>query len=1398
MKFTRFLLISIISVLLVVISVMAVFAIGQNDTEGIEYSAYSSVEDFEYVINDDGKTCTITGYIGDDSASLSIPSEINGFPVTAISSYIFSNRNFPGSLSLPEGLKTIGTSAFAYCNFTGELIIPESVEYIGDFAFYFNSFSGELDLSDRDITIGWSAFGGIEFDYFDCNCGELSVYDNGDFVSVICNHCFGNGLIDYPLKNAVVISKPFDEWVDKVESLPTDLEDPYGTRYYFYNQLSDIEKVFYWEIINAYENNKSAVRFDVKADGISQELYWIQLSSIGEALQYAAAALKADNPLVGYYYTWGTEIRANKGISEYLVAKSLAYVEEVKNSINPSADRYTKLRTLLDIISRDWYYDSYTYSWLQSDRQTIINASPFGPLAMGIGVCEGLTSAFKMLCDSLDIPCIQVGNYGHGWNYILMEDNRWYAVDVTNFVRYSHQSNEEDYRDIDGIIEEYILLGSQTPQYANDWRYNGNLYMIYAENKPETFPSLADFQYIYGGTYVNAKTECDLPFDEPVGHFTICHKHPKKTCSVSGYEGVHGVDLVIPSEIDGNKVVAIEDSAFRFSTTYTGNLLLPDTLTTIKAGAFSGCQFTGCLIIPDSVEYIGDCAFIGNQFTGELDLSSRNIVIGKNAFSYCDTLSVKCNCGQTVEIERVEPTNKNGFVTYLCNNCGGKYTQILEPAQNIYVSCDTSSCTHPSTIAVGLFVKEGMQVSSFVGGLLFDNAALECLSIEGVNGTDEIFLNSKNGDLVIADETTALQDANSDGIIEFVWSGEVTSIGDQAFVIIIFKAIGVGETKIFAFENSAGLDGMIYNNKTDDNPDISVVVDHRWGAWAQTTESEKTRQCTTCGAVETQCIHDYVDVITNPTCTEDGYTTHTCSRCGDSFVDSWVSAIGHEWGEITYSWATDNSTVTATRICTHDNSHVETAIKGTVYSEIESPTCALGGIGCYRASWAQWLYLIIDNGVEPKYILKQVMAPVLQYWMAWFKSENGNEYIPCDKGFVDEGYNSPSTDEEKFKNDDGVWYKDLPQSQWNIEKIINFSSYGTTAWEYDYEMDNYFRRVVDIETGEDVIQWMTNDEFTDMLKYTNEELPFEEQIKTVEIPALGHDFEEWVITNVPTGIGDGMETRVCSRCGFVESRGQYTYSNGELHLLWGSFSSEFFKNYENINSTTKIVADDSIRFIGDYSNAFSEYWSCVSIDFSNVNTESVTNMREMFSLCSCLESLDVSGFNTSNITDMSGMFCECSNLTTLNIGSFNITNAIDVKNMFYECGSLKELILPVGINITAEMSLNNGRKMDDHYLGWAIFGSKESVSGTYWTAAFVSEGGRYEWAGPKYTNGDLTGDEKVDITDVIALLQYSIFPNLYPTDYPGDLDFNGDGRFDIGDVIALLQYSIFPDLYPLG
>lgn len=137
-------------------------------------------------------------------------------------------------------------------------------------------------------------------------------------------------------------------------------------------------------------------------------------------------------------------------------------------------------------------------------------------------------------------------------------------------------------------------------------------------------------------------------------------------------------------------------------------------------------------------------------------------------------------------------------------------------------------------------------------------------------------------------------------------------------------------------------------------------------------------------------LHSYVDTVTEPTCTQDGYTTHTCSVCGDTYTDSYVEktghtevideavpascesagktqgvhcsvcgtvitaqeeipALGHKWGE----WVrTKDSTCSAhgeeTRVCSNCNKSETNALELADHHEVTregtKPTCTKDGL----------------------------------------------------------------------------------------------------------------------------------------------------------------------------------------------------------------------------------------------------------------------------------------------------------------------------------------------------------------------------------------------------------------------------------------------------------------------
>ena len=84
--------------------------------------------------------------------------------------------------------------------------------------------------------------------------------------------------------------------------------------------------------------------------------------------------------------------------------------------------------------------------------------------------------------------------------------------------------------------------------------------------------------------------------------------------------------------------------------------------------------------------------------------------------------------------------------------------------------------------------------------------------------------------------------------------------------------------------------GVVYETEEIDQ------LDHAYSLWYKNNNGTHSRTCTRCHAVETNNC-SYVDTVTAPTCTEGGYTTHTCSVCGFSYVDNYTDALGHDWSE---------------------------------------------------------------------------------------------------------------------------------------------------------------------------------------------------------------------------------------------------------------------------------------------------------------------------------------------------------------------------------------------------------------------------------------------------------------------------------------------------------------------
>ncbi len=97
----------------------------EDDTDGVEGP-------LRYYVDDE--KVTITSYTG-NGTEVNVPSSIDGYPVCDIDYGAFSNTSIK-SITLPDSLKSISSSAFENCEKLQSITIPSSVSYIGSYAFY--------------------------------------------------------------------------------------------------------------------------------------------------------------------------------------------------------------------------------------------------------------------------------------------------------------------------------------------------------------------------------------------------------------------------------------------------------------------------------------------------------------------------------------------------------------------------------------------------------------------------------------------------------------------------------------------------------------------------------------------------------------------------------------------------------------------------------------------------------------------------------------------------------------------------------------------------------------------------------------------------------------------------------------------------------------------------------------------------------------------------------------------------------------------------------------------------------------------------------------------------------------------------------------------------------------
>ena len=188
-------------------------------------------------------------------------------------------------------------------------------------------------------------------------------------------------------------------------------------------------------------------------------------------------------------------------------------------------------------------------------------------------------------------------------------------------------------------------------------------------------------------------------------------------------------------------------------------------------------------------------------------------------------------------------------------------------------------------------------------------------------------------------------------------------------------------------------------------------------------------------------------------------------------------------------------------------------------------------------------------------------------------------------------------------------------------------------------------------------------------------------------PSTGKDGFDSVTVDVPKE-HHNVTSKSITANGVYNSEGDDVWNSVDVNVPSGGKFGTGLTKLQIV--TTAETIDFSNLDTSTFTNMTQMFYQCTSLkslDLSHFDTSKVTTMHSMFIHCDHLKSLNLSGWNTSNVTDFYSMFAYCG-LTTLDLSHFDTSNVTRVNSMFNECLSLTSLDLS-GWNTSKLTSLNS-------------------------------------------------------------------------------------------------------------
>ena len=347
------------------------------------------------------------------------------------------------------------------------------------------------------------------------------------------------------------------------------------------------------------------------------------------------------------------------------------------------------------------------------------------------------------------------------------------------------------------------------------------------------------------------------------------------------------------------------------------NYTIPDGVTTIEEMAFYNCLALTNVTFPNGVETINYCAFDGCDNLTNIVLQDGVTTIDSWAFGSCSSLESITIPASVTRISSNAISYKTTIIYY--GGTANQWKQLLanNPAsEGGYLEKNIVFCADQMVLPSGTCGDNLTWSYNMLTGVLTISGTGDMYNY-GTHPTSltntpwAVFMEDIKK-IVIEDGVTSIGSYafyRCSNLSDVIIGDGVTTIGERAFEYcrgLNTVTIGNGVTTIekYAFKECTGLTSVIIpvsvtSMDSDAFYKCSGVTDVYYEGtqeqWVDYYLYPNLLKPPFKGATihYNYHMHKYNSVVTDPNCTEQGYTTYTC-ECGDSYIDNYVDALGHD------------------------------------------------------------------------------------------------------------------------------------------------------------------------------------------------------------------------------------------------------------------------------------------------------------------------------------------------------------------------------------------------------------------------------------------------------------------------------------------------------------------------